>query len=307
MRSGAESLKRTKPTKRPLQAIDPDPPPTSKHCRLKPPPTPSPTALPTYIQPYKRRPSHKQPSKASRPLKRVCEEPDSEPANKRKVLNWLSTIESVTAPPEVTSSKTFGTVGEPSSPHTSSHTLQAVMDRISQKEGQNSGASSIGSSQSEIPSTSNPIFRSVLSRNHVTIDPSGREMSPEVRGLVETHILKRRLSPRPEDEDKSKVVDQVLKVWDKSEPTVSDIIESLAFPVDRRGIAEGHNTQWSTKPMPRNANSDWTDTEIAAADHHAARPYTQPTEENILPFFVVEVKSEATGTAWAGRSLDEAD
>lgn len=149
-------------------------------------------------------------------------------------------------------------------------------------------------------------------------------MSPEVKELVETHIRKGRSSPPLKQAERFGVVDQVMKVWDKAGPILSDITKTLAFPVERSGIAEGRDTLWSTKPLPSNSkysyalpapkpdrhygyptgqDSDWTDSEIAVVDHRVARPYAQPTRENLFPFFMIEIKSEATGgTLYAAES-----
>ncbi|SLM35686.1 hypothetical protein LPUS_00410 [Lasallia pustulata] len=39
----------------------------------------------------------------------------------------------------------------------------------------------------------------------------------------------------------------------------------------------------------------WTDAEIAVVDHRTAQPYTQPTRENLFPFYMLEIKAEPTG------------
>ncbi|KAL9134499.1 MAG: hypothetical protein Q9175_004315 [Cornicularia normoerica] len=46
---------------------------------------------------------------------------------------------------------------------------------------------------------------------------------------------------------------------------------------------------------PNGQDSDWTDSEVAVVDHRVARPYTQPTRESLFPFYMIEIKSEATG------------
>ncbi|KAN0068956.1 hypothetical protein V8E54_013125 [Elaphomyces granulatus] len=45
-------------------------------------------------------------------------------------------------------------------------------------------------------------------------------------------------------------------------------------------------------------SSDWSCEENTIADHEFARPYTQPARGNKFPFFVFELKSEATGGTW---------
>ena len=112
------------------------------------------------------------------------------------------------------------------------------------------------------------------------------------------------------------VVDAAVDLLDCAEGKASDIVETKAFPVKRRGIAEGRNVQWSTDPLPSNPlyphqlsapkpdrhyghplghKSDWTREEMAVVDHRRAQPYSQPTRENLFPFLMLEIKSEATG------------
>ncbi len=339
MRAAVESSRCVKHSKRPIEDIDPDPPPTTKHHRLQPavsPPTPSPTLSPT-PSPFHDRPSQsrsirKQRRKAAlRPeptstLKRVREDhhPDYTPASKRlrqpsptpplvsSIHDWLSDLRPRRSLSSVTGSETFVVIEKPTSPHIS----QTRIDQMSQQDGQNLPPGSVASSQSERHSTSSPMFRSGLFRNGIIMDVSGRQKSSEIEELVDTHLRKRRSSPRLEQKERSAFVDQVIKVWDKAEPIVSDLTKSLAFPVERSGIAEGRDTLWSTKPLPSNPkylfalpapksdrhygypngqDFDWTDSEVAVVDHRLARPYTQPTRENLFPFFMIEIKSEATG------------
>lgn len=335
MRSAVESSRRVKHSKRPIEDIDPDPPPTTKHRRLQPaasPPTPSPTPSPIYDRPSQSRSTRKQRRKAAlrpeptRSLKQVREDhdPDCAPASKRprqssflpplvsSIHDWLSNLRPRRSPSSVTGSETFVAIEKPTFPHIS----QTGIDQMSQQDGQNLPPGSVASSQSERHHTSSPIFRSGLFRNGIVIDVSGRQKSSEIEKLVDTHLRKRRSSPQLEQKERFAFVDQVIKVWNKAEPIVSDVTKSLAFPVERSGIVEGRDTLWSTKPLPSNLkysfalpapkpdrhygypngqDSDWTDSEVAVVDHHVARPYTQPTRENLFPFFMIEIKSEATG------------
>ena len=187
---------------------------------------------------------------------------------------------------------------------------------MSQQDGENPRPDSVVSGQSERLNASHRLFRSTLKMNYITMDVSGRQMTPEIKDFVATYIQKRRTSPELGDDDKARIVDKVEKVWDKAEPIVSDITTTAAFPVERAGIAEGRDTLWSDKPLPRNPeysyalpapkpdrhygyptgqDSDWTAAEITVMDHRIARPYLQPSSENVLPFFMIDLKSEASG------------
>ncbi len=269
---------------------DPDCAPASKHCRLQSPPS-SPPSLSAFL-------------------------PASVP-----IQTWLSEVpcsssylskRPCSAPPDFSGRDQLASTNQRAFQPTS---LVAI-SQMSQQNAQNLRTGSIPSSQSERPSTSSPIYRSTLSRNRIVIDNTGRQVSSAIKDLVETHIRKRRSSPRLEQEERFGVVDKVVKLWDKAEPTVSDITKTLAFPIERPGLAEGRDTTWSTKPLPTNPRysyglpapkpdrhygyptgqeSEWTDEEIAVVDHRVARPYTQPTRENLFPFLMIEVKSEATG------------
>ena len=141
-------------------------------------------------------------------------------------------------------------------------------------------------------------------------------MPKEIKELLDTHILKGRSSPPLTQEEVLEVVETAEDLMDSAESKASDLIKSKAFPVKPHGIAEGRDTLWTTDPLPRNPlyphplstpkpdfhygypsghKSDLPDEAMAVLDHQVARPFTQPTRENILPFLMLEVKSEATG------------
>ena len=141
-------------------------------------------------------------------------------------------------------------------------------------------------------------------------------MPKEIKDLLDEHILKERDSPPLTDAEVFEVVETAEDLLDYAESKASDIMETKAFPAKRRDIAEGRNVQWSTEPLPINPQyahqlsapkpdrhygyplghkSDWTDAEMNVVDHRTAQPYTQPTRENLFPFLMLEVKSEATG------------
>lgn len=115
------------------------------------------------------------------------------------------------------------------------------------------------------------------------MDPSGREIEQEIQELLDTHILKSRDSPPLTEAEVFDVVDTAVDLLDYAEGKASNLIETKAFPVKRRGIAEGRNVQWSTDALPSNPKyphqlsapkpdrhygyplghkSDWTDEEM---------------------------------------------
>ena len=141
-------------------------------------------------------------------------------------------------------------------------------------------------------------------------------MPQEIKDLLDTNILKGRDSPPLTGAEVFEVVDTAEDLLDYAESKASDLIGTKAFPVKRRGIAEGRNVQWTTDPLPTNPDyphqlsapkpdrhygypighkSDWTDAEMAVVDHRTAQPYTQPTRENLFPFYMLEIKAEPTG------------
>jgi hypothetical protein len=148
------------------------------------------------------------------------------------------------------------------------------------------------------------------------LDPSGKEIEEEIKELLDTQILKERDSPPLTAAEVFDVVDMAVDLLDSAEGKVSDLLETKPFPMRRRGIVEGRNVQWSTDALPSNPKyphqlsapkpdrhygyplghkSEWTDEEMAVVDHRTAQPYTQPTRENLFPFLMLEIKSEATG------------
>ncbi|KAI9674972.1 MAG: hypothetical protein M1817_001378 [Caeruleum heppii] len=176
--------------------------------------------------------------------------------------------------------------------------------------------SSVASSQSGRRSTSSPLYRSLIRNNNVILDPSGRRMPREIKDLLDVHILKGRDSPPLTDAEVFEVVDTAEDLLDSAESRATDLIGTKAFPVKRLGIAEGRNVQWTIDPLPTNSDyphplsapkpdchygyplghkSNWTRAEMAVVDHRTAQPYTQPTRENLFPFYMLEIKAEPTG------------
>lgn len=320
-----------KPRKRAFEDTDSDPLP-AKNRWLQPAlslPTPSLTASPIHDQLSQGRKARKQSSRASlpsepKPLKRAVEDPDPNCAPTWFLDKWLQDIyPSTLAQERGENSGIIATIEGPHFPPILVSDLQAASDQMSQQEGETPAPSSMASTHTERLNTSSPLFRATLKMNGIVMDNLGTKIPREVQGLVDKHIRKERSSPRLGEDEKLRIIEQIGKIWDKAKLSVSDIIKTSLFPLDAPGIAEGRETPWSTKPLPRNSDypyalpapktdchfgfplsqdSDWSDQELSVADHPKARPYTQPTRENLFPSFLVEIISEATnGTLYAAE------
>ena len=67
---------------------------------------------------------------------------------------------------------------------------------------------------------------------------------------MDTQILKARSIPPLPQKRVFKIVEQAADLADSAEAKVSSLIRTEFFPVDRRGIAEGGGTMWSTDALP---------------------------------------------------------
>lgn len=187
---------------------------------------------------------------------------------------------------------------------------------MSQQDGNSRRPGSVTSSQSDKPGATSRMFRSILAANNIIMDLSGDAMPSELRELVDTRIRKSRSPPRLSEEQLAAFVKEVIRVWDKPETIVSDITKTSAFTIDRSDIAEGRGNLWQVKPLPKDPEypyslplpkpdrsygyhtgqeSKWSITELAVVDHREALPYSQPSKEVLFPFYMIEMKSEASG------------
>lgn len=170
-------------------------------------------------------------------------------------------------------------------------------------------------SNTEIKLTSTR-YRSVLEYNNVEIDPTGSKISKEVRSLLDTYILKKRTSP-PLSQDLLKSTGESMNKWGSStENVINSFVSSSMFPIHRPGIGLGGNSPWPRAALPYNQDfgfpistpkpdchvgyntgikSGFSAQQAHVIHHPHARPYTQPGTGNVLPFLIVELKSEATG------------
>ena len=323
-----QSPQPTRSLKRSLESIDTNRPSVSKHPRLGPLPLPSPApSVDSHLFPDAQRPSICASSALSQPTpkrKRALEDSGSNCVSSKKhprlhsptpffapsVRQWLSQVPRPDTPPPGLLSTEISTpivelVDRPSS--------APARIEMSQQNGQR--PPSAASTSNTRPSTSDSLYRSLIHRNNIILDPAGRRIEKEIQELLDIYILKGRDSPPLTDAEVFDVVDTAVDLLDCAEGKAADLIETKAIPLKRGGIAEGRNVQWSTDALPSNPKyphqlsapkpdrhygyplghkSDWTDEEMAVVDHRTAQPYTQPTRENLFPFLTLEIKSEAT-------------
>ena len=276
--------------------------------------------------------------KSVKPLKRALEDGDVDctPTWKRHRLQspsslpspssigeWLSTVPRTSSPPSTrprSAPAQFSGRGALTTIDNYKPASLAIIQRMSQSHGQSLKRGSNASSQNLRPSTSHPIYRSLLFNNGIRMDHTGRKMPTEVREMIDKQILQGRSSPPLSEERVLQMIKKAEALADSAEGKVSSLITTDMFPVDRSDVEEGGNTIWSTDALPYNPDydqplaapkpdfhygyppgqrSDWTAQENAIADHRVARPYTQPARGNRFPFLALEIKSEATGgTLW---------
>ena len=323
-------------------------PPARKHPRLEPKsplPTPSPTVSsvrrPPTQRPLRRRSSATAFTQSEpKTLKRAYQESSSDgaPVSKRRRKSsspkpasswfcdyWLQN-------PDFTSpiSDIVPNIEAPPSTCSSVPDIRSASDQMSQQQaGDTPAPESVVSVQSERLNTASPMFRATLKMNLVVMDVLGNKIPQEVQEFVDKHIRKERSSPPLGNDEKARINEQIERGWNKAESMVADILKTSLFPLEAPDIAEGRDTLWSVKPLPRNPDypyalpapkpdrhygfrtsetSNWTVQELSVADHPQVRPYSQPTRENLFPSRLIELKSEATGgTLYAGEGQTALD
>lgn len=166
--------------------------------------------------------------------------------------------------------------------------------------------------------TSKSSYRGTLGMNNIIVDNYGTQMPRDVEELVDRHIRKQHTSPRLGHDEVATILQKINRVWDSEEATVGAYMPLLLLPfasLDHPSLAQVGDILWSRMPLPQNIHyplvapktdmhlgyptgrqsSQWTSEEHIAADHPTIRPYSQPTEGNLFPSFLIEVKSEAKG------------
>ena len=255
---------------------------------------------------------------------------DCAPVSKRLIHNWLQTVppyRTTSAPPQLTGERALATVASDNYQYPLIEPFQDIPQSppldMPQSQGQSLAGTSVALTQSSRPTTSSAIYRSILRKNGVRIDHTGKMIPKELRKFIDTDILKERRMELSA-EDVAATVDTAITIADSAEGNIYDLIGTAMFPVKRHDVGRGGNTLWSTDALPRNAQysnslatpkpdvhigyltdmqSTWTFRENAVVDHRAATPYTRPTRSNCFPFLVFELKSEATGgTLWQAEN-----
>ena len=331
-----------------------EPPRATKHPRLGPQsplPTPSPTessvrrsptqkplqrgssATPfTQSEPEKLKRAYQESSSDRTPATKCCRQSSSpKPASSWFCDHWLQNPDL----PGLIGAKSLNndivpTIEAPPSTCSSEPDIKTASDQMSQQQdGDTPAPDSVVSVQSERLNTASPMFRATLKMNGVVMDVLGNKIPLEVQEFVDKHIRKERSSPPLGSDEKARINEQIEQGWNKAESMVSDILKTPLFPLKAPDIAEGRDTLWSAKPLPRNSDypyalpapkpdrhygfltsetSNWTVQELSVADHPRVRPYSQPTRENLFPSRLIELKSEATGgTLYAGEGQTALD
>lgn len=245
-----------------------------------------------------------------------------------RVNDWLSKV------PYPGSSPITRSISHPSSapPHFSgleapeaidTHTYQPKLEaniQMSQLQRHSPGQGSVASVQSSRISTSRSFYRWVIFSNGIRMDRTGAKIPKELREFVNTKILSGRTSPPLPEASVREIVKMAVDIADGAESNVWDLINTPMFPVKRREIGRGGNTEWSSDALPNDPRylralcapkpdlhygystgrkSDWTVKEKSVTDHPVAFPYARPARGNRFPFLAIEVKSEAMGgTLW---------
>lgn len=323
-------------------------PPARKHPRLEPKsplPTPSPTVSsvrrPPTQRPLRRRSSATAFTQSEpKALKRAYQESSSDRALVSKCRRKSSSPKPASSwfcdywlqNPDFTSpiSDIVPNIEAPPSTCSSVPDIRPASDQMSQQQaGDTPAPESVVSVQSERLNTASPMFRATLKMNLVVMDVLGNKIPQEVQEFVDKHIRKERSSPPLGNDEKARINEQIERGWNKAESMVADILKTPLFPLEAPDIAEGRDTRWSAKPLPRNPDypyalpapkpdrhydfrtsetSNWTVQELSVADHPQVRPYSQPTRENLFPSRLIELKSEASGgTLYAGEGQTALD
>lgn len=190
----------------------------------------------------------------------------------------------------------------------------ADIKQMSQQNGE-TGPGSV-TSRNEMPGTSHPLYRATLYNNCITLDYSGRQIPEELKQHVNTQILKQPESPELDDDSVSKAIKVAEELAESAEGPTLKLLRTAMFPIERDGVGEGGNTQWNTVALPNDPEyahslsapkpdihlgyscgqrSGWSKTQENVINHVIARPYTQPARGNTFPFFMIEMKSEPAG------------
>ena len=240
------------------------------------------------------------------------------------ILSWLSTVSSDYRPQEsrpLSAPATFDNAkisGSLEIVPASAGFLADMddMDSIQSKNDKDTASQTTNKSNVTTIKPSSSKYRSVLEYNHVEIDPTGLKMSPDIKDLVDKHILKQRSSPPLSQDILNNTVTSMNQWGSSTENVVNNFMSSAMFPVTRPNLGHGGNSPWPRAALPYDPDygygisapkpdyhigyavgkkSGFSARQAHVLDHPQAQKYTQPGTGNILPFITVELKSEATG------------
>lgn len=224
------------------------------------------------------------------------------------------------APPKLAGSEGILDLSDYQGPTTAA---LATVQPMSQAQAPSFGQRSVASGHSSRPGTSNANYRSVLINNSIRIDHTGEKIPEQLRRLIDTDILKTLPSHLSPDEI-AEAVNTAVEIADDSESKIYDLTGTALFPIKRREIGRGGNTLWNFDALPRNDDypyplatpkpdihcgyptgpkTTWTVKENAVVDHPAVRRYSQPANDTCYPYYVLELKAEASGgTLWQAEN-----
>ncbi|KAI4200210.1 MAG: hypothetical protein LQ350_004068 [Teloschistes chrysophthalmus] len=247
---------------------------------------------------------------------------ECESAHARRICDWLATVppprpSSVpphrpgSAPPNFASTESLIDWADYQKP------TFAAMQQLSALHGESTGKGSASTNRSSRLGTENPRYLRILHVNRVRIDLTGEKISKELRTFIDTHILKQRLSQLSPIEV-AEVVQCVPGIANDVENDVYELVNTPMFPIRRLGMKRGGNTPWYNDGLPRGTvgttplsipkpdihcgypptetyeQTFWSDEEGEVIGHDKISRLAAPTISNSFPFFVLEVKSEAT-------------
>ncbi|KAI0103758.1 hypothetical protein GGR51DRAFT_524398 [Nemania sp. FL0031] len=155
-------------------------------------------------------------------------------------------------------------------------------------------------------------YRDTLSTNHIRLDVYGVHIPPNLRTFLDTTILKRREPPLGDDAI-ARVMNALEEISDSGETNVKQLLHTDMFPYRRRGVRVETDSKWSSTPLPNDPEensdiatpkpdysvgysvADWSPAHRNVLKSAEAGVYTQPGGNALLPFLIIEAKSEATG------------
>ena len=171
-------------------------------------------------------------------------------------------------------------------------------------------------------SPSDARYRSALKYNHIHLDTTGLEMLEEVRVFVKENILEkeRKSSPQMAQQELNNVARSMASRTNSTEAVVSSLLNTPLFPIQQPDLGVGGNSSFPVTALPYNAeygtalsapkpgytvgypvnfHAPWSAQEARVVDHPYATDYTCPVPGNSVPFFILELKPDATdGALW---------